>query len=131
PRLRDGPRAQYAVRRRRAAPIVPPLAFVRSQAHKASTYPPAHAAQPADPGRSGRGYQREGLTREHRAGRDPARACGATRRQGELQSRARQPMTAYGAPMILEVAILDVRGGLEREFEAAFAQASPIIASMP
>jgi heme-degrading monooxygenase HmoA len=33
--------------------------------------------------------------------------------------------------MILEVAILDVRGGLEREFEAAFAQASPIIASMP
>ena len=35
------------------------------------------------------------------------------------------------APMILEVAILDVRGGLEREFEAAFAQASPIIASMP
>ena len=40
-------------------------------------------------------------------------------------------MTAYGAPMILEVAILDVRGGLEREFEAAFAQASPMIASMP
>ena len=33
--------------------------------------------------------------------------------------------------MILEVAILDVRGGLERELEAAFAQASPIIASMP
>jgi heme-degrading monooxygenase HmoA len=33
--------------------------------------------------------------------------------------------------MILEVAILNVRGGLERDFEAAFAQASPIIASMP
>lgn len=33
--------------------------------------------------------------------------------------------------MILEVAILDVRGGLEREFEEAFSRASPIIASMP
>ena len=33
--------------------------------------------------------------------------------------------------MILEVAILNVRVGLEREFEAAFAQASRIIASMP
>jgi len=33
--------------------------------------------------------------------------------------------------MILEVAILDVRAGLALEFEAAFAQASPIIASMP
>ncbi len=33
--------------------------------------------------------------------------------------------------MILEVAILSVRGGLAREFEEAFAQASPIIASMP
>ena len=33
--------------------------------------------------------------------------------------------------MILEVAILNVRGGLEREFQAAFAEASPIIASMP
>ncbi len=33
--------------------------------------------------------------------------------------------------MILEVAVLNVRSGLEREFEAAFAQASPIIASMP
>ena len=33
--------------------------------------------------------------------------------------------------MILEVALLDVRAGLEREFEAAFAQASPLIASMP
>ena len=33
--------------------------------------------------------------------------------------------------MILEVAILSVRSGLEREFEAAFAEASPIIASMP
>ena len=33
--------------------------------------------------------------------------------------------------MILEVAILNVRTGLEREFEAAFAQASPIIASIP
>lgn len=33
--------------------------------------------------------------------------------------------------MILEVAILNVRSGIEREFEAAFAQASPIIASMP
>jgi heme-degrading monooxygenase HmoA len=33
--------------------------------------------------------------------------------------------------VILEVAILSVRGGLEPEFEAAFAQASPIIASMP
>jgi heme-degrading monooxygenase HmoA len=33
--------------------------------------------------------------------------------------------------MILEVAILNVRAGLEREFEEAFAQAAPIIASMP
>jgi heme-degrading monooxygenase HmoA len=33
--------------------------------------------------------------------------------------------------MILELAVLDVRPGQEREFEAAFAQASPIIASMP
>jgi len=33
--------------------------------------------------------------------------------------------------MILEVAILNVREGLQREFEAAFVQASPIIASMP
>ena len=33
--------------------------------------------------------------------------------------------------MILEVAILNVRPGREHEFEAAFAQASPIIASMP
>jgi heme-degrading monooxygenase HmoA len=33
--------------------------------------------------------------------------------------------------MILEVAILNVRSGLEREFEAAFAQASLIIASRP
>jgi len=33
--------------------------------------------------------------------------------------------------MILEVAILNVRHGLEPEFEAAFAQASLIIASMP
>jgi len=33
--------------------------------------------------------------------------------------------------MILEVAILNVRAGLEREFEAAFSQASPIISSMP
>lgn len=33
--------------------------------------------------------------------------------------------------MILEVAILNVRSGLEPEFEAAFAQASPIIASIP
>jgi heme-degrading monooxygenase HmoA len=33
--------------------------------------------------------------------------------------------------MILEVAILDVRVGVEREFEAAFMQASAIIASMP
>jgi len=32
--------------------------------------------------------------------------------------------------MILEVAILNVRPGQEAEFEAAFAQASPIIASM-
>lgn len=32
--------------------------------------------------------------------------------------------------MILEVAILSVRPGLQDEFEAAFAQASPIIASM-
>jgi heme-degrading monooxygenase HmoA len=36
-----------------------------------------------------------------------------------------------GPQMILEVAILNVRVGLEREFEAAFAQASSIIASMP
>ena len=33
--------------------------------------------------------------------------------------------------MILEMAILDVRVGLEGEFEAAFARASSIIASMP
>jgi heme-degrading monooxygenase HmoA len=33
--------------------------------------------------------------------------------------------------MILEIAILNVRAGLENEFEAAFAQASSIIASMP
>ena len=33
--------------------------------------------------------------------------------------------------MILEVAILDVRSGLEREFEVAFSEASTIIASMP
>jgi len=33
--------------------------------------------------------------------------------------------------MILEVAVLNVRAGMEREFEAAFAQASPLIASMP
>ena len=33
--------------------------------------------------------------------------------------------------MILELAILNVRVGLEREFEAAFAQGSLIIASMP
>jgi len=33
--------------------------------------------------------------------------------------------------VILEVAILNVRDGLQRDFEAAFAQASPIIASMP
>ena len=33
--------------------------------------------------------------------------------------------------MILEVAILNVRSGLEREFEVAFSQASPIIGSMP
>ena len=33
--------------------------------------------------------------------------------------------------MILEVAILNVRSRLEHEFETTFAQASPIIASMP
>lgn len=33
--------------------------------------------------------------------------------------------------MILEIAILDVRAGREGDFEAAFAEASPIIASMP
>jgi heme-degrading monooxygenase HmoA len=33
--------------------------------------------------------------------------------------------------MILEVAVLDVRDGLGDEFEAAFRQASAIIASMP
>ena len=33
--------------------------------------------------------------------------------------------------MILEVATLNVRVGLEREFEAAFAQGSLLIASMP
>jgi len=32
---------------------------------------------------------------------------------------------------ILEVAVLNVRPGMEDEFEAAFAQAAPIIASMP
>ena len=33
--------------------------------------------------------------------------------------------------MILEVAMLNVRSGLAQEFEAAFAQAASIIASMP
>jgi len=33
--------------------------------------------------------------------------------------------------MILEVAILDVRAGWEASFEAAFAEARPLIASMP
>jgi heme-degrading monooxygenase HmoA len=32
--------------------------------------------------------------------------------------------------MILEVAVLDVRAGLEEEFQAAFKTASPIISSM-
>lgn len=35
------------------------------------------------------------------------------------------------ADMILEVAVLNVRAGHEPAFEAAFAEASPIIASMP
>lgn len=33
--------------------------------------------------------------------------------------------------MILEVAVLNVRPGLEPDFESAFARASPIIAGMP
>ena len=33
--------------------------------------------------------------------------------------------------MILEVAVLDIRTGETAEFEAAFQQASPLIASMP
>ena len=33
--------------------------------------------------------------------------------------------------MILEQAVLDVKSGMERDFEAAFAQAQRIIASMP
>src|SRR3954468_24552549 len=33
--------------------------------------------------------------------------------------------------MILEVAVLDVRPGSERAFEAAFAEARPLIASIP
>jgi len=33
--------------------------------------------------------------------------------------------------MILEVAVLNVKGGLEREFESAFEEAQAIIASMP
>lgn len=33
--------------------------------------------------------------------------------------------------MILEVALLDVKTGMAAEFEAAFSQAAPIIASMP
>ena len=33
--------------------------------------------------------------------------------------------------MILEVAILDVRSGSESSFEAAFAEAQPLIASIP
>lgn len=33
--------------------------------------------------------------------------------------------------MILEVAILDIRSGLTKEFEAAFQKAAPIIAAMP
>lgn len=35
------------------------------------------------------------------------------------------------APPVLEVALLDVRPGEERQFEAAFAEASAIIAGMP
>lgn len=37
----------------------------------------------------------------------------------------------YGGGMILEHAILPVRPGREEEFEVAFAEAKPIIASMP
>jgi heme-degrading monooxygenase HmoA len=33
--------------------------------------------------------------------------------------------------MILEIAVLNVRPGVERDFESAFVQASPIIAGMP
>ena len=33
--------------------------------------------------------------------------------------------------MILEIAVLNVKAGQQREFEAAFAQAQSIIASMP
>ena len=33
--------------------------------------------------------------------------------------------------MILEIATLDIRQGQEQQFEAAFVQASPIIAGMP
>src|SRR5215475_11263661 len=68
PRLRYGPRTQYAVRRRRVAATVPALALVRGQAHKAPTHPAAHAAQPTDRGQSRRGHRREGLARTHRAG---------------------------------------------------------------
>jgi heme-degrading monooxygenase HmoA len=37
----------------------------------------------------------------------------------------------YGAPMILESAVLDVKPGQAREFEAAFAKAQAIISSSP
>ena len=54
-------------------------------------------------GQSGRGHQREGLARAHRAGRDPAPACGATRRQGEFRSGATRPMkqALLGASMTM------------------------------
>jgi heme-degrading monooxygenase HmoA len=38
--------------------------------------------------------------------------------------------TSHTGRMILEVAILDVKPGLEMEFESAFEKASPIIAGM-
>ena len=37
----------------------------------------------------------------------------------------------WGPGMVLEVAVLDVRSGLEPAFEAAFAEARPLIASIP
>src|SRR5579862_7053015 len=92
PGLRDGPRAQYAVRRRRAAAVVPALALVRGQAHKAPTHPPAHAAQSIDRGQSGRGYRKAGLARAHRVGRDLARASGAGPREQEFRRGASEPM---------------------------------------
>ena len=65
-------------------------------------------------------YVFEELESLYRARQDTARADAYAELQNEATSR-----------MILEVAILDIRTGETAEFEAAFQQASPLIASMP